>query len=75
MGNGVVVKVGSVACDCVCRYYLAVCFPQLFDVQGAREYVVERAINMRMRCGHTISVSNPAVLLKLLLEARDNRQK
>ena len=57
------------------RYYLAVCFPLLFERQGAREYVIERAISLRIRCGHAISVSNPAVLLKLLLEARDSRQK
>jgi hypothetical protein len=55
------------------RYYIAVCFPQLFDNPTTREDMVARAIGLRINLGHSVSTSNPAVLLKNLLAQQESR--
>ena len=59
--------------DCGCRYYTAVCFPQLFEHSSMREDMVERAIGVRINLGHHVSTSNPAVLLKNLMAQQESR--
>jgi hypothetical protein len=59
--------------DCCCRYYTAVCFPQLFEHPSMREDMVERAIGVRINLGHHVSTSNPAVLLRNLMAQQESR--
>ena len=66
-------RLHSAPCDSSCRYYTAVCFPQLFEHPSLREDMVERAIGVRINLGHHVSTSNPAVLLKNLMVQQVSR--
>lgn len=57
----------------VCSYYVAVCFPMLFEHSETRESMVSRAMSIRIGLGHHVSTSNPAVLLKDLLATKESR--
>jgi hypothetical protein len=57
-----------------CRYYVAVCFPQLFEHSSAREDVVARAMSLRIKLGHHVLGASPAMLLKQLLEIRESKK-
>ncbi len=57
----------------VCRYYAAVCFPQLFEHSSSREEMISRAMSIRINLGHHISISNPAMLLKQLLTTKESK--
>ncbi len=55
------------------RYYVAVCFPNMFEHSSARESMIARATSIRINLGHHVSVTNAAQLLRQLLALKESR--
>jgi hypothetical protein len=55
------------------RYYVAVCFPNMFEHSVDRESMVKRATSIRINLGHHVSGTNAAQLLRQLLALKESR--